>query len=57
MNFKQGVIYMDDTARESVHEIRDTDTGGSAAALNSQERVDLLKSTIPHVTLEIDETE
>lgn len=55
MNFKQGVIYMDDTARESVHEIRDTDTGGSAAALNSQERVDLLIRELRKRTAELEE--
>ena len=55
MNFKQGVIYMDDTARESVHEIRDTETTGSAAALNSQERVDLLIKELRKRTAELEE--
>lgn len=55
MNFKQGVIYMDDTARESVYAISDTDTGGSAAALNSQERVDLLIKELRKRTAELEE--
>jgi signal transduction histidine kinase len=55
MNFKQGVIYMDDTARESVHQGSDTETGGSAAALNSQERVDLLIRELRKRTAELEE--
>lgn len=50
----QGVIYMDDTARESVHEISDTDNG-STAALNSQERVDLLIRELRKRTAELEE--
>lgn len=55
MNFKQGVIYMDDTAREGVHEVSDTESSGSAAALNSQERVDLLIRELRKRTAELEE--
>jgi len=55
MNFKQGVIYMDDTARESVHQVGDTENSGSAAALNSQERVDLLIRELRKRTAELEE--
>src|SRR5688572_21589193 len=55
MNFKQGVIYMDDTEREGVHEVSDTESSGSAAALNSQERVDLLLWELRKRTAEVEE--
>ena len=55
MNFKQGVIYMDETAREGVHQVSDTETSGSAAALNSQERVDLLIRELRKRTAELEE--
>ena len=56
LNFQQGVIYMDDTARESVHQFSDTESSsGSAAALNSQERVDLLIKELRKRTAELEE--
>ncbi|HKR11771.1 MAG TPA: HAMP domain-containing sensor histidine kinase [Pyrinomonadaceae bacterium] len=45
---------MDDTARESVYEISDTDNGNTAA-LNSQERVDLLIRELRKRTAELEE--
>lgn len=45
---------MDDTAREGVHEIGDTDNGNTAA-LNSQERVDLLIKELRKRTAELEE--
>lgn len=54
-NFQQGVIYMDDTARESVHQVSDTEISGGTAALNSQERVDLLINELRKRTAELEE--
>lgn len=45
---------MDDTAREGVYEISDTDNGNTAA-LNSQERVDLLIRELRKRTAELEE--
>ena len=46
---------MDDTARESVHQISDTEISGGTAALNSQERVDLLINELRKRTAELEE--
>jgi signal transduction histidine kinase len=54
-NFKQGVIYMDDTAREGVQQVSDTEISGGTAALNSQERVDLLIRELRKRTAELEE--
>src|SRR6186997_1051146 len=53
----QGVIYMDERAFDSVHEVSDTESSNvsSSAALNSQERVDLLIRELRKRTAELEE--
>ena len=53
----QGVIHMDDRAFDSVHEVSDTESSNvsSSAALNSQERVDVLIRELRKRTAELEE--
>ncbi len=46
---------MDDTVREGVHQVSDTDISAGTAALNSQERVDLLIRELRKRTAELEE--
>ena len=52
-----GVIHMDERAFDSVHEVSDTESSdvSSSAALNSQERVDLLIRELRKRTAELEE--